>query len=138
MALYLGLDCSTQGLTAIVVDIDGPARRVVFKSSLNFDRDFPEYGTTGGVTRGADDNEVFASPLMWADALDRMMARLARAAEIDLDNLRAIAGSAQQHGSVYLNEHAVKAWRTLDPSRPLAPQLPRTLSREMSPVWMDS
>ena len=72
MPLYLGLDCSTQSLTAIVIEINGDTRRVVFSRSLNFDRDLPEYETTGGVRRGIDDNEVFASPLMWADALDRM------------------------------------------------------------------
>ena len=138
MALYLGLDCSTQGLTAIVIEIEGDVRRVVFNSSLNFDRDFPEYGTIGGVRRGADDNEVFASPLMWADALDRMMARLARAAEIEVGDIRAIAGSAQQHGSVYLNERAPATWRALDAMGPLAPQLKDTLSREFSPVWMDA
>jgi xylulokinase len=138
MGLYLGLDCSTQGLTAIVVEIKGNTRRVAFNSSLNFDRDFPEYGTIGGVKRGADQNEVFASPLMWADALDRMMARLARFAEIDLDDLRAIAGSAQQHGSVYLNADAARVWRSLDASIALAPQLTHTLSRQASPVWMDA
>jgi xylulokinase len=137
MGLYLGLDCSTQGLTAIVVEIKGNTRQVVFNSSLNFDRDFPDYGTTGGVNRGTD-GEVTASPLMWADALDRMMARIARAAELDLDDLRAIAGSAQQHGSVYLNQDAARVWRSLDASSALAPQLKDTLSRQASPVWMDA
>jgi xylulokinase len=136
MGLYLGIDCSTQGLTAIVIEIDSSTRRIVFESSLNFDRDFPEYGTTGGVRR-SDDGAVFASPLMWADALDRMMARLARAAEIDLDNLRAIAGSAQQHGSVYLGRDAARVWQSLDPAQPLAPQLKPSLSRDIAPVWMD-
>jgi xylulokinase len=136
--LYLGLDCSTQGLTAIVIEIEGATRRVVFNSSLNFDRNFPEYGTTGGVVRGVDDNEVFASPLMWADALDRTMARLARAAELDLDNLRAISGSAQQHGSVYLTRLAPTAWRSLNPTIGLASQLKTIFSRERSPVWMDA
>ena len=138
MGLYLGLDCSTQGLTAIVIDIAGDTRRVVFNSSLNFDRDLPEYRTTGGVTRGADEHEVFASPLMWADALDRMMARIARAAELDLDGLRAVCGSAQQHGSVYLNRLAADVWRSADPSSPLAPQLSGMLARDRSPVWMDA
>ena len=121
MPLYLGIDCSTQGLTAIVVEIDGDVRRVVFTSSLNFDRDLPEYGTTGGVRRGVDDPAVVASPLMWADALDRMMSRLARAAEVDVADLRAIAGSAQQHGSVYLNQYAPSTWRSLNAMKPLAP-----------------
>ena len=77
MPLYLGIDASTQSLTAIVLEIDGDTRRVVFNQTLNFDRDFPEYGTIGGVTRG-DDGTVTASPLMWADALDRMQDRLDR------------------------------------------------------------
>lgn len=138
MPLYLGIDCSTQGITAIVIEIDNDVRRIVFQSSLNFDRDFPEYGTVGGVKHGDADGEVFASPLMWADGLDRIMARLARAAEIDFDNLRAVSGSAQQHGSVYLNARAAADWASLDPSKPLAPQIARGLSRDRSPVWMDS
>jgi len=138
MPLYLGLDCSTQGLTAIILEIDDHRRRIVFQSSLNFDRDFPDYSTTGGVHRGATADEVFASPLMWAEALDRMMARIARSAELDLDNLRAIAGSAQQHGSVYLSREAAQVWRSLEPNQPLAPQLTNTYARMMSPVWMDA
>ncbi len=134
--LYLGIDCSTQGLTAIVIAIAGSERRVVFNQSLNFDRDFPEYGTTGGVLHGAD-GTVYAPPAMWADAFDRMMARLARSAEVDVDNIRAMSGSAQQHGSVYLNRHAPNTWRSLDPSAPLAPQLLPTFSRSHAPVWLD-
>ena len=138
MALYLGLDCSTQSLTAIVIEIEGDTRRIVFNSSLNFDRDFSEYGTTGGVIRGTEEGEVYAPPAMWADALDRMLARIARKAEIDVENIRAIAGSAQQHGSVYLNRRAADVWRGVDPLQPLAPQLHGMFSRDRSPVWMDA
>lgn len=137
MALYLGFDCSTQSLSAVVIEIDGDLRRVVFQHSLNFDHDFPGYGTTAGVRRGEDAREVFSSPIMWADALDRMMATLAAAAEVDITQIRAISGSAQQHGSVYLNRHARDAWRLLDHTRPLAPQLEGSFSRQESPVWMD-
>jgi xylulokinase len=136
MALYLGIDAGTQSLTAIVIEIDGNTRRIVFNQSLNYDRDFPEYGTTGGVLHGAD-GTVYAPPAMWADALDRMMARLARSAEVDVDNIRAISGSAQQHGSVYLNRHAPEIWRSLDPSAVLAPQLLPSFSRSHAPVWLD-
>jgi xylulokinase len=138
MGLYLGLDCGTQSLTAIVIEIEGGTRRVVFNSSLNFDRDFPEYGTTGGVIRGTDDGEVYAPPAMWADALDRMLARLARSADVDVEQIRAISGSAQQHGSVYLNRRAADVWRAVDPLQPLAPQLQGMFSRDRSPVWMDA
>ena len=137
MPLYLGIDCSTQSLTAIVLEIDGETRRVVFNQSVNYDRDFPEYGTRGGVIYGSD-GEVQAPPAMWADALDRMLARLAQSAELDVDDLRAISGSAQQHGSVYLNPRAQEVLRTLDPSRKLAPQLSTIFSRAQSPVWLDA
>ena len=54
---------------------------------------------------------------MWADALDRMLARLASAADVDVERIRAISGSAQQHGSVYLNRDApADAGASLDPS----------------------
>jgi xylulokinase len=137
MALYLGVDCSTQSLTAVVIEIEGDTRRVVFNRSLSFDRDFPEYGTTGGVIYGAD-GEVHAPPGMWADALDRMIGRLAQSADLDLDNLRAISGSAQQHGSVYLNSRAPQVLRSLDASAKLAPQLAPIFSRATSPVWLDA
>jgi xylulokinase len=137
VALYLGFDCSTQSLSAIVIEVHGDRRRVVFQHSLNFDRDFPVYGTTAGVRRGEDPREVFSSPLMWADALDRMMETIATAADVDIAQIRAISGSAQQHGSVYLNRHAPHAWRSFDHTRPLAPQLAGSFSRQNSPVWMD-
>lgn len=137
MSLYLGLDCSTQGLSAIVIEVDGDCRTVVFQQSLSFDRDLPEYGTTAGVVRGSGAGEVLASPVMWADALDRMMSMLARDANVDIGSIRAISGAAQQHGSVYLNRRARDAWRTLAHDKRLAPQLAGTFSRDLSPVWMD-
>ena len=137
MSLYLGFDCSTQSLSAVVIEVDGDRRRIVFQHALNFDRDLPIYGTTNGVRRGDDPREVFASPIMWGDALDRMMAVLATSAEVDIGQIRAISGAAQQHGSVYLNRHARDTWRSLDHTRPLAPQLVGSFSRQDSPVWMD-
>jgi xylulokinase len=134
---YLGLDCSTQSLTAIVVDVDGDDRRVAFEHSLRFDDEFPEYGTTHGVLRGADPREVWSSPLMWAEALDRMMAIVSREGGFDLAQLAAVCGSGQQHGSVYLSEAARGTWATLDPRQPLARQLSGAFARDESPVWMD-
>lgn len=137
MALYLGFDAGTHSLSAIVIEIDDDNRRTVFEHSLNFDRDFPEYGTTAGIVRGDGPHEMLASPLMWAEALDRMMSILASDAGIDIGDIRAISGAAQQHGSVYLNRRAREAWRALVHDRPLVPQLAGTLARALSPVWMD-
>jgi xylulokinase len=137
MALYLGFDSSTQSLTALVVDVAERRKRIVFESAIEFDRDLAEYGTVHGVLPGRDPAIAVTSPLMWADALDRMMKRLADS-DLDLGRLAAISGSAQQHGSVYLNAHATHGLATLDPTRPLVGQLAGLLARPVSPIWMDT
>ena len=137
MAFYLGLDSSTQSLTAIVIEVDTDARGVVFEHAFRFDDEFPDYGTTNGVFRGSDPREVWSSPLLWADALDRMMAIVSREAGIDLSQLAAISGSGQQHGSVYLNGDAIARFGSLDPRQPLARQIAGIFSRDRAPVWMD-
>jgi xylulokinase len=137
MPLYLGFDCSTQGFSATVIEIDADRRRVVFQHSLNFDRDFPAYKTRSGVRHGRDPGEVFAPPLMWAAALDRMMAAVAQAPEVDVSAVRAISGSGQQHGSVYLNDTAIGVWQGLHANTALAPQIAGTFSRAGAPIWMD-
>jgi xylulokinase len=137
MALFVGLDCSTQSFSAIVIEVDGDVRRVVYQHSLNFDREFPAYKTRAGVLRGRDPREVYAPPLMWAAALDRMMAAIAASPALDVSQIRAVSGSAQQHGSVYLNDVAVSVWQGLHANTALAPQIAGTFARAGAPVWMD-
>ena len=136
MATYLGFDSSTQSLTATVVEFAGAARRIVFEHVLDFDAAFPEYGTAHGVITSADGRTVTAPPAMWAAALDRMAGILA-ASGLDLSQIRAVTGSAQQHGSVYLAPGAGRVLRELDPARSLVEQLDAAFSRPVSPVWMD-
>jgi xylulokinase len=137
VALYLGLDSSTQGLAAIVISIEGSDRRVAFECSLTFDEALPHYGTTHGVLPRENPTIATSSPLMWAEALEDMMAKVARSG-LDLQQLAAVSGSAQQHGSVYLNATWAPAVRTLDASRPLVEQLRHVFARRESPIWMDS
>jgi xylulokinase len=136
--LYLGLDCSTQSLTGIVVRVAGSVRDVVFRRSLEFDAEFPHYGTRNGVLPRADPATAASSPLLWAEALDRFMTILTAESGLDLAELRAVSGAAQQHGSVYLNATASARLGNLDPGRPLVTQLRSTLSRAEAPIWMDS
>jgi xylulokinase len=135
MALYLGFDSSTQSLTAIIIDSD--TRKVVHAESLGFDETLPQYGTRHGVLPRAHPDEALSSPLMWAEALDVMFGRLAKSG-IDLGRIAAVSGSAQQHGSVYLNRVAAEGLGKLDPARPVAEQIAPLLSRTVSPIWMDS
>src|SRR3954464_12983553 len=115
MPLYLGLDSSTQSLSAIVIEVDGGVRRVVFEDSLAFDAAFPEYGTHHGVLPSEDPQVAVSSPVLWAAPLGAMGGRVAKA--VDVSRIAAISGSAQQHGSVYLNAGATAALRALDPQR---------------------
>jgi xylulokinase len=136
MACYLGLDSSTQSLSAVVIEVAGDRRRVVCTEHFTFDTALPQYGTRHGVLPSPDPRVAHSSPLMWAEALDTMLARLSR--EIDVRQIAAVCGSAQQHGSVYLNRRATEVLATLDASRPLVDHLHTVFSRAESPIWMDS
>lgn len=138
MPIYLGLDCGTQSLNALAVEIEGRDRRVLFELSLPFDEAFPRYGTRHGVYRGEDPLVVTSSPRMWADALDTMLGRAAEVLGADVGRLAAVSGSAQQHGSVYLRAGADARLASLDPTRPLAEQLDDVFAVERSPIWMDA
>ncbi len=138
MSLYLGLDSSTQSLSAIVLEVDGDRRRVVFESSIAFDETFPQYGTEHGVLPSDDPTTAVSPPLLWVEALELMM-RAAAEERSRSRQLAAISGSAQQHGSVYLNApRDARRSAALDPARPLAEQVKPMLSRDVAPIWMDS
>ena len=116
--LYAGFDCSTQSLSAIVIDVTGSKRDVVFHESLGFDSDLPEFGSHHGVTVADDRGVVHSAPLLWRAALEIMVGRVARS--VDARRIAAISGSAQQHGSVCCGES------------------PDVLTRPTAPIWMDS
>lgn len=132
--LVLGLDSSTQSLTAVVLDAGSGA--VVHQRALNFDRDLPQYGTRNGVLPNADAALVHAPPLMWVAALDRILTELKDV--VDLGQVAAIAGSAQQHGSVYLRDSFAAVLAGLKPDAALADQLAGVFTRPTAPIWMDS
>lgn len=137
MPIYLGLDCSTQSLTLMALEVEAGRREVVFEVEIEYDRDLRSYGTTHGVLASADPRIQASPPTMWAVALDAALAAAA-ASGLSLDRIAAVAGSAQQHGSVYLNDRAAARFATLDPSTPLAHQLADVYARPTAPIWMDS
>ena len=138
MAIYLGFDLSTQSLTAIAIEVTAKRRAVVFERALNYDADFPSYRTRNGVLPGDEPLVATSSPLLWVEALERMMELIAAERPFDLAELRAVSGSGQQHGSVYFAEAGSRALAALDPGRPLPAQLAQAFTRERSPIWMDS
>jgi len=132
--MFLGLDSSTQSLTAVLIDPDSGV--IDCQLSVNFGNDLPQYGSPSGFIPDGTAGEVHASPLMWLEALDLLFSRLAEVT--DLQNVKMIAGSGQQHGSVYLDSTFDQRLAGLDPSHDLATQLSPALTRTTSPIWMDT
>ena len=121
--LYVGFDASTQGLTAVVVEVAAGRFDHVTTRSLGYDDAFPQYGTRHGVLPSEEPSVATAPPHMWADALERMLGVLTD--DIDLSRLRAVSGAAQQHGTVYLRG-------------PIHPDASAELTRPVAPIWMDA
>ena len=145
VAIYLGFDSSTQSLTATVIEIGGARRSGIATRTFQFDDVLPGYVTRHGIlpieSRGPSAEPrrvVHAPPLMWAEALEIMFDALTTEHDIDWPQLRAISGSAQQHGSVYLNAHAVDRLARRDGAGGIASDLKDALSRATAPIWMDS
>ncbi|MGE9295628.1 MAG: xylulokinase [Puniceicoccales bacterium] len=134
MPLSLGLDASTQSLSALVIDTDSGV--VVADVSINFGERLPQYGAPQGFIPSGAEGEVHADPRMWLDALELCLTELQ--SQCDLSQIRAIAGAGQQHGSVYLKRSWFDTIDQLTPERSLAEQVAPCLSRATSPIWMDT
>ncbi len=140
--LTLGLDASTQSLTALVLETDSEkpeATRILLEKAVGFDADLPEFGTKNGVLPAPSGAQgvVHAPPQLWVKALELVFARL-KEAGVALDRIEAVAVSGQQHGSVYLKAEAARRLANLDPAKGLAEQLEGVYSRATSPIWMDA
>jgi len=130
---FLGLDLSTQSITAMVISLSEGATH---RFSISFDDAYPTYHTKDGVLFGETPTEVFADPRMWAEALDGMLLLLKN--HNLTGSIRAVGVSAQQHGTVYLNSAFEERLRSLDSSLPYHEQIRHAFSRNLSPLWMDS
>jgi len=130
---FLGLDLSTQSLTAMVISLESG---VVRQLSINFDQGYPRYGTRGGVPPAPDPLRVHVDPLMWVEALDDMLRLLQK--EALTSRIAAVAVSAQQHGTVYLERQAETTLAGLDPADALSSGVAGIFSRTTCPIWMDS
>lgn len=134
MTYALGIDASTQSVSAIVLDTQ--EGHIAGRASVNFGIDLPDYHAPQGFIPNGPESEVHADPRMWLDALELCLERLG--AECDLRRVEAISGAGQQHGSVYLRRSWREALGTLDPEASLASQIGPSLARQTSPIWMDT
>lgn len=134
MAYFLGLDSSTQSLSAIVIDTS--EGRVVVDESVNFGSELPAYESPQGVLPNPDPRVRHSDPLMWVEALELLLTRV-RERGFNWSKIAGISGAGQQHGSVYLKEPLRDAGR-FKSSQSLVEQIRPLLSYPTSPMWMDS
>ena len=104
--LALGLDSSTQSLSAVVIDIDTAEK--CFEHSLDYrtDERLNQFGIGEDyILPPREEGEAEQPPLMYLASLDALFADM-REAGVPLENILLINTSGQQHGHVYLNRDA--------------------------------
>ena len=138
--LALGLDSSTQSLSAVVIDIDTAEK--CFEHSLDYRADarLNHFGIGEDyILPPREEGEAEQPPLMYLASLDALFADM-RAAGIPLENIRLINTSGQQHGHVYLNRDADALLSQLarrgEVTSPLQTLLKDAFAYPNAPIWM--
>ena len=135
MPKFLGIDCCTRKMNALVIDTD---RRTLSPTISVYYSDLrPQSEIKNGMVPNEDPLVKHSDPLVWADALDTLLGRLTEAG-IDLSTISAISGCAQQHGTVYLSPDFAKNNWISGKTSSLAEAVAPMLTRKSSPIWMDS
>ncbi len=137
--LSLGLDLSTQSLSAVVVDM--ATRRTMAACSLDYlaDERLAGFGLEKNyLLPPRRPGEADQPPLLFLAALDALFQDLREA--VDVTTIAVINVSAQQHGHVYLGEEAAAACHYLDTwgaeTSDLVSLLGTCFAHDRAPVWM--
>lgn len=138
--LALGLDSSTQSLSAIVINIDKAEK--CFEHSLDYRADARLNGfgiREDYILPPRTEGEAEQPPLMFLASLDAMFADM-QDAGIALEDIVLINTSGQQHGHVYLNRDAANIFLNLCKPESSEFEL-KTLLAEVfayptAPIWM--
>jgi len=133
--LFLGLDCSTQSFTGIVIDLS--SKKVVYRNSVNYSKDLPLFNDENVIIVEESEQRVHQYPLMWIEALEKLFEDLNQSS-IHIKDVKVLSGSGQQHGTVYLKHGFTKKLQNLNQNVSLTDQLKNSFSRNTTPIWMDS
>jgi len=141
--LSLGLDLSTQGLAAVILDID--RLEMVYEHSLDYIKDsrFKDFGLSSRdyILPPGEDGEANQPPEMYWAALDALLGDIQKAG-VDMADIVVINNSAQQHGHVYLNSRATAIFNRLNSREASLSSLPDLLRGSLAfpaaPIWMTS
>ena len=138
--LALGLDSSTQSLSAIVIDIETAEK--CFEHSLDYRADdrLNEYGIGEDyILPPREAGEAEQPPLMYLASLDALFKDM-HLAGVPLKDIVVINTSGQQHGHVYLNKNAAGIFLELHEFEPdrvdLEFRLDGCFAYPTAPIWM--
>ncbi|CCD24533.1 xylulokinase NDAI_0D02190 [Naumovozyma dairenensis CBS 421] len=133
-AYYLGFDLSTQQLKCLAINQD---LKIIHSETVEFEKELPHYNTKKGVYLHED--EVASPVFMWLEAIDLVFMKYVNSG-FNLGKVKAISGSAQQHGSVYWTTEADFLLQSLSDNHDkslLSVLAPNAFSWELSPNWQD-
>lgn len=138
--LALGLDSSTQSLSAVVIDIDTAEKRFEHALDYRTDERLNQFGIGEDyILPPREEGEAEQPPLMYLASLDALFADM-QAAGVALKDIVAINTSGQQHGHVYLNRNAANIFSNLQKSESNASELKVLLADAFAyptaPIWM--
>jgi len=142
--LSLGLDSSTQDLTAVVADIE--TREVVYRKSLDYALDgrLNIFGITSDyILPPREVGEANQPAMMYLASLDAIFADMVGElplANLSLADIAVINVSAQQHGHVFLGKNAQQLLDALKapPSAGLTQLLAGIFSLPFARIWRTS
>ena len=141
--LSLGLDSSTQSVTAVVLDLDTGS--IVFQHAIDYATDprLNGYGIHHSeyIVPSREPGEADQPPEMYLASLDAMFADL-RSAGVDMGAISVINDSGQQHGHVYLGANAGTLFSRLQskaaPEDKLVNLLDGLFTYGTAPIWKTS
>lgn len=141
--LTLGMDLSTQSLSAVVLDID--SRTKVYEHFLDYLKD-PRLNGFGiqrkeYILPPRTEGEADQPPKMFFASLDAMFSDM-KDDGVALNDIVVINNSAQQHGHLYLNHSASSIFARLTEEESkqsdLVTLLEGCLAYNLAPIWMTS
>lgn len=137
----LGLDSSTQSLSAVLFDIDKAEIAAELSVSYRNDPRLQGYGIDHSdmIIPPREPGEADQPPKLFLASIDAILADL-KAKGFDLGRVKAVNVSGQQHGHVYLGKQAGAAFATLretatSPNVDLVNLLGESFSYGTSPIW---
>jgi xylulokinase len=141
--LSLGLDVSTQSISAVLVDVD--TRDIVYRYSMDFQKDarLNKYGIQGQnyILPPKNEGEANQPAKMFLAALEALFTDMKSAGQ-SMRNIMVCNTSAQQHSHAYLSRHARPILGRLNipgnTKSSLVSILEGCFSLNIVPTWMTS